>query len=207
MKLQIAFNSANLEQDLEIAQKIAHLADRIEIGPILLSKYGLLAIEKFRAALPNCRLVANSKIIEFGHDLTRLNLEAGADWVTVLAGANKNVIHTTCTIAHQMGKKVLMDLIDARSRGQSALEAKSYGIDAIMFHQPHDDYDEVALTDEWDMVKGNTDLPIFISAQITRATLQAALNLVPYGISIGKAITQAEDPLTEAEYFHQMLKV
>lgn len=205
MKLQIAFNSADLDQDLAIAQQVCSLADYIEIGPLLLNKYGLVAIEKFREILPQSRLIADTHIIEFGADSTKINLEAGADWVTVLAGASSGVIHTACTTAHNLGKKVFLDLIDARSRGQSALEAKSYGIDAIIFHQPYDSYEESTLIDEWEMVKGNTDLPVYISAPINRNTLQSILNLAPHGLSIGKAITQATDPVAEAQYFKQML--
>lgn len=205
MKLQIAFNSIDLEQDLAVAKAIHNFADQIEIGPLPLYKYGITAIQKFREALPQNDIVADTKIIEFGKESTMLNLDAGADWVTVLAGSNKNIIHSACTAAHNLNKKVILDLIDSRSRGQSALEAKSYGVDAILFHQPYDDHDPLALMDDWDMVKGNTDLPIYISAKISRDTIQSVIDLNPHGISIGKAITQAEDPATEAEYFKQLL--
>ena len=205
MKLQIVFNSLDLEKDLLIAQSIQDFADQIQIGQLLLFKYGLVAIERFRAALPKSIIVADSKIVEFGNDSSKLFLTAGADWITVLAGADHNIIHSTCTTAHNMGKKVMLDLIDASSRGQSALEAKSYGADAIVFHQPHDAYDKLTLLDEWDMVKGNADLPIYISVKTNRENIQEILSLTPHGISIGKAITQAEDPINEAQFFRQLI--
>lgn len=205
MKLQVVFNSLDLEKDLSIAQNIQEVADHITIGQLLLFKYGITAIARFRDAMPKARIIADTKIIEFCKDSTKLTLDAGADWITVLAGASQNIIHSTCTLAHNMGKKVMIDLIDARSRGQSALEAKSYGADAILFHQSHDDYDELALMDEWDMVKGNAELPIYISAKINRDNIQSIINLSPAGILIGKAITQAEDPIAEAQFFRQLI--
>jgi 3-keto-L-gulonate-6-phosphate decarboxylase len=155
--------------------------------------------------LPSSETVTNTKIVEFGKESANLNLNAGADWITVLAGANKNIIHLACTTAHNLGKKVMLDLIDAPSRGQSALEAKSYGADAILFHQPYDDHDQMALMDQWDIVAGNTDLPIYIFAKINRDTIQSIIDLNPYCISIGKAITQAADPVAEAKYFKNLL--
>jgi 3-keto-L-gulonate-6-phosphate decarboxylase len=45
MKLQIAFNSTDLEKDLSIVKSIQHFADQIEIGPIALYQHGLNAIK------------------------------------------------------------------------------------------------------------------------------------------------------------------
>lgn len=205
MKLQIVFNSLDLEKDLILAQNLQELVDQVTIGQLLLFKYGLIAIERFRTILPQKTIIADTKIIEFGNDSAKLHLQAGADWITVLAGASQNIIHSTCTTAHNMGKKVMLDLIDARSRGQSALEAKSYGVDAIIFHQPHDDYDQITLLDEWEMVKGNTQLPIYISAKINRDNIGDICEIRPSGILISRAITQAEDPITEAKFFRGLI--
>lgn len=205
MKLQVVFNSLDLEKDLTLAQDLQNLVDQVTIGQLLLFKYGLLAIERFRTILPNTTIIADTKIIEFGIESAKLHLQAGADWITVLAGASQNIIHATCTTAHNLGKKVMLDLIDARSRGQSALEAKSYGVDAIIFHQPHDDYDQLTLLDEWEMVKGNTQLPIYISAKINRDNISDICDIRPYGILISKAITQADDPLAEAKFFKELI--
>lgn len=205
MKLQVMFNSLDLEKDLSIAQSIQEYVDQVTIGQLLLFKYGQTAIARFRDAMPKSKIVADTKIIEFCKDSAKLNLDAGADWITVLAGANQNIIHSTCTVAHNLGKRVMLDLIDARSRGQSALDAKSYGADAILFHQPHDDYDEFSLIEEWDMVKGNADLPIYISGKINRENIQNILHLGPNGIIIGKAISQAQDPVTEAQFFRTLI--
>ena len=83
--------------------------------------------------------MADSKIVDRGNDATTLFVNAGADWVTVMAGTSRVVIHETCATAHSFGKRVLLDLLDAPAIGQSALEAKALGVDALLFHQPHDE--------------------------------------------------------------------
>ena len=104
-----------------------------------------------------------------------------------------------------MNRKVMLDLIDAASPGQSALEAKSLGADAILFHQPHDADDKTLIADDWGMVKGNTDLPIYISAHIDRENINEIIAMEPYGLCIGKTISEANDPAAEVEFFKELL--
>ena len=80
--------------------------------------------------------MADAKIIDRSKDAVTLFAQAGADWITVMAGAGPTTIHTACTVAHEQGKKIMLDLADASSLGQSALEAKSFGADALVFHKP-----------------------------------------------------------------------
>jgi 3-keto-L-gulonate-6-phosphate decarboxylase len=56
--------------------------------------------------------------------------------------------------------------------------------------------------EKWDMVKGNTQLPIFVSARIMRDVLAPIMRLNPYGIIVGKAITDSADPAEEAKFFY-----
>ncbi len=56
------------------------------------------------------------------------------------------------------------------------------------------------------MVKGNTNLPIFIAAKIGRESIDEVLQLLPDGIIVGQAITMAENPRQEAAYFSDLIK-
>lgn len=203
MKLQISFDLVDLDKAIDIASKVAKYADIIEIGTLLLYKYGIKAVEDFRKKLPKESILADSKIIDRGKDAANIILDSGADWITVMSGTSKDVIHAVSTAAHELNKKVMLDLVDSSSPGQSALEAKSLGIDAILFHQTYDEKQTLLFLDKWDMVKGNTQLPIFISARINRDTIEKILELKPDGIVIGKAITGAQDPEEEAKFFYE----
>lgn len=205
MKLQIALDLPQLDKALAYAEEIQQSVDIIEIGSILIYKYGEEAIKQFRERFPETILLADMKIADRGKEISKIALHAGADWVTVLAGTNRNVIHTVCATAHDMGKKVMLDLIDASSLGQSALEAQNLGIDALLFHKISDEKTQEITLDQWDMIQGNTKLPIFISAPVTRTSLPTLLQLNPGGIIISKS-SEKDFPVEDIHYFSSIIR-
>lgn len=203
MKLQISFDGLDIEQNLEIARQVAEYSDIIEIGTLPIFKYGTRIIERFRQEFPKKILFADTKIVDRGRDVATLFSQAGADWISVVAGTSREVIHGACSKAHDLGKKILLDLIDASAPGQEALEAKSLGVDALLFHQPYDKGDSLSFLEQWEMVRGNTSLPIFVSALIDRETIDQIIAIKPDGIIVGKAILESDDPVAEAKFFYE----
>ncbi|OQA33447.1 MAG: 3-hexulose-6-phosphate synthase [Candidatus Dependentiae bacterium ADurb.Bin331] len=170
----------------------------------MLLKHGVKAVEKFRETLPDKTLLADAKIVDRGKNTVTMLVQAGADWVTVMAGTGKEVIHSVATTAHELHKSVMLDLLDACSLGQSALDAKSLGVNALLFHKPYEQKeDPLAFADKWEMVRGNTNLPIFISGKITRESVEKIQILNPDGLVIGKAIIEAPNPAEEAKFFFE----
>lgn len=204
MKLQIAFDLTDLSKALEIARQIEEHADIFEVGTLLLYKNGARAIEEFKEAFARKPILADSKIVDRGKEAATTLTSAGADWITVMAGTGNEVIHAACTAAHQANAKVMLDLVDATSIGQSALEAKNMGVDALMFHQAYDEKDTLILFDKWEMVRGNTTLPIFVSAKITRTTIGTIAAIKPDGIIIGKSIIDSDSPAQEAAFYKSL---
>lgn len=205
MKLQISFDIIDLDKAIEIASDVAQYADIIEIGTILIYHHGTAAIKRFREAFPEKTILADTKIVDRGKEVTELFAQAGADWITVMAGTSPNVIHATTTAAHNANVKVMLDLIDSSSIGQSALEAKNLGVDALLFHQPYSEQDSLMFLDKWDMIKGNTTLPIFISAKINRENVDKIVAIKPDTIIVGLSITSAENSAEEAQYFADLV--
>jgi len=204
MKLQVSFDLTDLTTSLEVAKKVVDYADILEIGTILLHRYGFEAIDRFCQAFPDKTILVDTKIIDRGTDIISLLGKTKVDWITVMAGTSKAVIHAACKVAHDNDKKVMLDLLDARSIGQSALEADNLGADALLFHQPYDAEESLIFLDKWEMIRGNTSLPIFVSAKISRETIDSIINVNPDGIIIGKSITEADDPAKEAKFFHDL---
>lgn len=206
MEVQISFDIPNLELALSIAKQVSPYCDIIEIGTILIHKYGTHAIEEFKKTLDDKTLLVDSKIVDRGKNAATLFAQYGADWITVMAGTSNDVIHTVCTTAKSFGTKVMLDLLDSKAPGQSAMEAKNLGVDAVLFHQPHDEKEELLFLDSWDMIRGNTELPIFISAKINRNNIDHIIALKPAGIVIGRSISEADNPIKEAEFFFELIK-
>lgn len=205
MRLQVSFDTHDLEKALAIAEQVKNYADIFEVGTILIYKHGVKAVERFKNTFPQKTILADCKIADRGKEAVAQFVASGADWITVMSGTGKDVIHAACSAAENANIKVMLDLLDACSLGQSALDAKNLGASALLFHQPHDERDGLTFLDKWDMVKGNSTLPIFVSAKIKRDTIEAILNVHPDGIVIGRSIVEAENPEAEAQYFYELL--
>lgn len=203
MKLQVSFDMLELDKALKSAADLQHVVDIFEIGSLLIYKYGETALKEFRAALPEKTLLADVKVADRGAQAAKLCIQAGADWITVLAGTNKNVIHTTCATAHDLGKRVMLDLLDTCSLGQSAFEAESLGADALLFHRPAAERERDISLEQWDIVRGNTKLPIFVAAHVTRDTIDHVLQLKPGGIVMGKSAVEAD--VEEVKYLSSLI--
>ena len=69
MKLQISLDNLDQERVLAIAPLIASYADAIEIGPVLLYKYGTKLIQDLIQVAPNITIAADVKIVARGKEL------------------------------------------------------------------------------------------------------------------------------------------
>lgn len=204
MKLQIAFDMTDLDKALEIAYQVAPFADILEVGTLLIYQHGSQAIKQFKDAFSKNIIFVDSKIVDRAKNSSEIMHKAGADWLSVMAGTSNQVIHTVCTVAHENKQKVVLDLLDSNALGQSAMDAKSMGVDMLMLHQASDELDPSELADAWEMVSGNTDLPIFVSAKINRDNIHNVLTMKPAGIIIGRSITNAQNPAVEAEFYREL---
>ena len=206
MNLQISFDMTDLSKALEIAHQVHEFADILEVGTLLMYSNGIEAINRFKESFEDKIIFTDTKIADRGKESANVFARAKSNWISVLAGTNNNVIHATCSAAHDQGIKVMLDLLDAKEYGQAALEAKNLGIDALLLHEPYDIEQPLAFLDKWDLVRSNTELPIYISAFINRENIKSILHLKPDGVIIGRSITESENPREQAEYFYNLIK-
>ena len=205
MKLQISYDFTKLSQALEIAKKTALYADIIEIGTPLIITEGIKAIETFKENFPNKSILADVKIVDRVTEIIPILAKAGANYITVLYGTSNKVIQKAGSVAHANDAKLVLDLIDAETMGQAARDAESLNVDHVLFHYPHEITELYSHLDDWEIVKGNTDLPVFVSGRISKEHFKKIIQLKPKGVIIGEAITKAKDPEQEAKYFKEAL--
>ncbi len=206
MKLLISFNILDLDKALTVAALIEPHADLFIIGPLLIYKYGEQSVKSFRNMFPEKPLMAKAQVLERPVESVTLFASAGADWISVLAGAGAETIHTATTTAKDKGVKVVLDLADASSIGQTALEAERLGAEALTVLKPRVEDTRAPFTDNWNMIQGNTKLPIFMASHISRDNVGEVLGLNPSGIILGSAVVNADNPLEEIRYFAELLK-
>ncbi len=205
MKLQISFDVADLNKAIEIAGSVVDQCDIFEINSILLYKYGIEAVSRFRTAFPDKTLVVDTKLVDTSKSAIPMMAQAGANWITVLAGSTQEAIYSLCKEASRYNLKVLLDLVDSSYKGQSAMEAKNLGADALLFYQPYSAATSLTFIDTWEMVKGNASLPIFISADINRENVNRIMLLKPDTLIVGKSIVQMADPAKEAQFYYDLI--
>ena len=67
--------------------------------------------------------MAKAQILDRPAESVTLFTDAGADWISVLAGSGAETIHTATTTARDKGVKIMLDLADASSIGQNGLRS------------------------------------------------------------------------------------
>ena len=205
MKLVISYNLPNLAKALELAQQTAPFADIIGLGSALILKEGVNALTTFKTTFPNKEFFVEAKIIEKAEECVTMFASAGADYISLLAGAHTSIIKKAVTTAKNCGVKLALDLVDAPSMGQSALDAKTLGVNSIIAHRGQSQEEITYLENNWLNIAENTNLPLFISGKIDEASLQQVIGLKPYGIIIGSAIIKSNNPVEKARMFYEQI--
>jgi len=198
-----AFDIPSLEQTIKIGRELKPFFNTFYLSSPLILNNGAEAIKQFKTLFPSVTIIVSSNIIDYEKTNSKILFEAGADWVTVMAGAPKHIIHSLCKAAKQFNKKVLINVTDAVSIGQISLEAKSLGADGLIIKLPESEDSSYTFFDQWDMARSNTTLPIYIFGNITPAQIQQYLTLQPAGFIIKKRFTLAESPKQEASLYAQ----
>lgn len=205
MKLQISYNLLDLPKALDIATQTAEYASILGVGSLTLLQNGVKAINTFKEKFPTKEIFAEANIVERGDLSVKILAQAGATYISVLAGSSINSLKKATEASREYGAKIMINLIDAASLEQSATDAKTIGAHGIIFHLTSTIKETIGLEAAWQSVRGNTTLPIFVTGSITRENINHLVPHKPDVIMIGKAITQADKPTEEAQHFQLLI--
>ena len=136
-RVQIALDTTDLPTALAPLQQVAHLVDVIEVGTILILTEGLRAVREIRALFPDRPILADVRIAEAGSIIARLAFEAGASWVSVVAGASLTTIEQVCRVARDFDGEVQVELGEEYDRRQ-AQAWRHLGVRHVIVHRSRD---------------------------------------------------------------------
>ena len=201
-RLQVALDTRDLPSALGPLQRAAGSVDVIEVGTVLCLAEGMHAVRAVRALFPDRPVLADLRIAEAGAILSRLAFEAGADWVSVVAGASAVTVEQVCAVAREHGGQVQVELGEHVDLAQAA-GWRAAGVEHVIVHRSRDA--EAAGEPAWtaDDVRHVHDLHalgfvVTITGGISRDELTAFAG-APVGIVIaGRAIVEADDPAAAA---------
>ncbi len=209
-RLQIALDTFDLPAALGPLQKAAQHIDVIEVGTVLCLSEGMHAVRAIRALFPDHPVLADVRIAEAGNIIARMAFEAGASWVSVVAGASLTTVQQVCAVAARFDGEVQIELGETYDR-VAAQAWRAAGAQHVIVHRSRDAEaagdlswraDDLAMIDELHAM----GFTVTITGGITAGELPAFADR-PVGIIIaGRAVVGADDPAAAALELRNMIE-
>ncbi len=209
MKLQLALDTPDLMQELELAGKVAAQVDLIEAGTPLLIREGIRAVRELRRRHRGRPIVADIKVVDAGEPIAELAFAAGATVVTVLGCASDEVIERVVKSAKRYDGQVMADSLGVLNIVERSRELRGLGVDSLCINRRgfkrvkgfSREERHQAMVD----LIGNVDLPVYLAGGIDVNELKSLRNLSLAGVIVGAAIAEAGSPLTVAKEMRDIL--
>lgn len=139
MKLQLAIDTLDSDQAIQLMHRVGKYIDIIEVGTPLIIKEGVQAVKKIKQAFPNHTVLADLKIMDAGEFEAGIAFEAGADIVTVLGTTHDSTIAGCVKAAKQFGGQIMADMICVQNLADRAGQIEKLGVDYICVHTAFDE--------------------------------------------------------------------
>lgn len=201
-QVQIALDTTDLTTAFASLRQVAHLIDVIEVGTILILSEGLRAVREIRVLFPNLPIVADVRIAEAGSIIARLAFEAGANWVSVVAGASLTTVEQVCRVAQEFDGEVQIELGEGYDHWKAQIW-REFGVQHVILHRSRDA--EVGGPPTWseeDLDRIDVLAALGFRVTVTGGVTAAELPVFtgrPVGIVIaGRALVGATHPLEAA---------
>lgn len=201
-ELQIALDTFDMPSALRPLNAAVSKVDVVECGTVLIIAEGLKAVREVRALYPNKTILADVRIAEAGAVISRACFEAGANWVSVVAGASLTTVEQVVKVAREFSGEVQIELGEHYDANQ-ARRWREIGATQVIVHRSRDAEAAGKLTwgkDDIDRIRElhGMGFKVTITGGIKVADIPLFAG-VPVGVIIsGRGIVQAKDPLTAA---------
>ncbi|HPC06654.1 MAG TPA: orotidine 5'-phosphate decarboxylase [Anaerolineaceae bacterium] len=195
MKLQVALDTVDTIQALEIVSKIHDVADIIEIGTPMILSEGMLPVKMIKAAYPQLVVLADTKIVDAGELEADEAFKAGADIVTVLALAWDVTLQAVVRAARKHGKQVMADLTCVEDPARRAARLDELDIDYICVHTGVDEQKsgKTPLDDLERVLQVLHHSKATVAGGISLGSMAAVKAVGPEIVVVGGAVSRAPD--------------
>ncbi len=137
-KLQLALDCNCTAEAMSIAEQVYPYFDIVEIGTPLIIEDGLRSVEELKAAYPDKKCLADTKIADAGYWEASAAFRRGADIVTVLGVSDDTTIKQVCKAAVEFSGLVMADLMHVPDKVARSSQLESLGVDIICLHTAYD---------------------------------------------------------------------
>ena len=207
MKLQLALDDITLAAALALVEDVRTYVDIIEVGTPFLYAEGLGAVRELRRRFPEKEILADMKIMDAREHETRLALQAGADYVTVLGVTDILTVKGCLAVATEFGKTIVVDMICEPDLAARIKQLETIGVRALAVHTSVDQQaaKRTPLDDLRVMTSASRSSQIFVANSINSATLPDYTRLGADVVIVGSGICHADDPVAAARTMHGLL--
>src|SRR5687768_13951052 len=205
-RLQLAIDLVPLNDLGAVIRPLLPFVDVVEAGTPLIKRHGMEAVRSLRQLAPDQLLVADMKAMDAGGLEAEIAFEAGADVMTVLAGASDATISAAVSVAQERGRSVVADLIGVADKVDRARQSASLGISYLGIHTGTDDQAAGAnpLAD-LQAISQAVEIETVVAGGINARTLPAILALRPSIVIVGSGILGQPDPVAAAKALRDIL--
>lgn len=211
--LQVAIDIADEKKALQIIKKTSKYVDIIEIGTPLIEFKGVGIIKKLKKY--DNLILADIKAADAGSYETKVAINSGADIASILAGSSDNTIQEAVKIAHDLGKKVLVDLIDIKNQERikrlKEILSLKYKPDIICVHTAIDvqKNQDICNSDVNDFIKlcKKENVLVALAGGIDKNKIRKLIKYKPDIFIVGGAITKSKQPGKAARELNEVAKL
>jgi len=132
--IQLALDSLDFDQTLQLAEKAAPYIDIFEIGTPCIKHNGVALVKALRSRYPNKLILVDLKTMDAGQYEAAPFYAAGADICTVLGVSGMATIAGVINAAKEYNAEVQVDLINVPDKVKCAREAANLGAHIIGVH-------------------------------------------------------------------------
>lgn len=197
--LQVALDLENLPEAVRIARLVEPEADILEVGGQLLKFEGVRVLRRLRGEFPHKVLLADTKTMDMGEAEALMVFDAGADIMTVCGAAPDETVLSAISLAHELGKKVMVDLIGVRFKLNRATELAGMSPDFLCVLKGVEEREgETGLPRELELITAHVKIPLAVAGGITPQALPKIMVYRPAVVIVGRYIVRARDPALAA---------
>ncbi|NLJ48567.1 MAG: hypothetical protein GX428_03135 [Candidatus Atribacteria bacterium] len=194
-----------------LTPEILNTVDIVEIGTPLIIRYGLSIVEQIKDwTKGNKVLFADTKIADAGRWETNEAISAGANMVSVLAGASFDTLEEVRDTTQFNQAKMVIDIIDLSLSDESKIKfINTLKPDYLCIHLATDVIKKGGSFLEFSSQFSNVfsrQLPLMAAGGIHSQNLMEILtHIQPAIVVAGSSITKASDPELEAQNMRRII--
>lgn len=138
MKLQVALDTLNLDECIQLLEQTSGSVEIAEVGTPFIIEEGMVPVKEIHNRFPDIEVLADAKIMDAGEYEADKCFEAGASIVTVLGVSHDETIRGVVQSANKHHGKVMVDMINVQDLAKRTQEIDQMGVDYICVHTAFD---------------------------------------------------------------------